>query len=187
MKSPRFFKNAAAFRTWLERYGASEKELLVGYWKVDSGRPSMSWSDSVDEALCFGWIDGIRRRIDDQSYSIRFTPRNKDSIWSAINLAKVEMLTTQGRMRPAGLEAHARRSDDRSRIYTYERQQTLELSPEELRQLKRNAAAWRYFEAAPPGYRKLVTRWVVAAKKGETRARRLGKLIDACAQGTRLY
>ena len=186
MAAPRFFKNAAAFRGWLERHASTETVLLVGYWKVDSGRPSMTWPESVDEALCVGWIDGVRRRIDDLAYSIRFTPRKRDSIWSAINLAKVEALTRQGRMRPAGLEAYARRSDHRSRVYAYERQQAHEFELAELRQFKRNPSAWRYFEAAPPSYRKVVTHWVATAKKAETRARRLDKLIDACARGTRL-
>ncbi len=142
----------------------------------------MSWSESVDEALCVGWIDSVRKRIDD-AYSIRFTPRKPGSIWSAINIAKVERLQAEGRMTPAGAEAFARRTDARSKIYAYEREAPAALSPAELRAFKRDKAAWRFFESTPPGYRKVVLHWVCSAKKPETRAARLGKLLAVSAAG----
>lgn len=186
MSRPVFFADAAAFRRWLEAHAASASELLVGFHKVDSGRPSMTWPESVDEALCFGWIDGVRRRIDESSYSIRFTPRKANSIWSAVNIAKVETLRAQGRMRPFGEAAFARRSEARSAVYSFEQATVAELSAEELHRFQRNHAAWTYFESTPPGYRKTLLHWVTTAKKAETRAERLAKLIEACAEGRRL-
>lgn len=186
MNKPTFFADAAAFRSWLETHADSASELLVGFHKVDSGRPSMSWSESVDEALCFGWIDGVRRRIDESSYSIRFTPRKANSIWSAVNIAKVETLRAQGRMRPAGEAAFARRSEARSAVYSFEQATVAELSAEELHSFQRNHAAWTYFESTPPGYRKTLLHWVTTAKKAETRAERLAKLMAACAGQRRL-
>jgi uncharacterized protein YdeI (YjbR/CyaY-like superfamily) len=147
----------------------------------------MSWSESVDEALCSGWIDGVRRRIDDGAYSIRFTPRKPGSIWSAINIAKVEQLQAEGRMTGAGTEAFARRTDARSKVYSHEQAQTAELSAAELLAFKRDKAAWRFFdEDTPPGYKKVVLHWISSAKKPETRVARLAKLIEACATGQRL-
>jgi uncharacterized protein YdeI (YjbR/CyaY-like superfamily) len=183
MPKPLFFASPAAFREWLERHAERETELLVGFYKVGTGLPSLTWPESVDEALCFGWIDSIRRRLDERSYTIRFTPRREGSVWSAVNIARVEALTAQGRMRPAGLAAFARRSECRSR----EQDDSVALSDEELRTFKRNKAAWHYFEAAPPGYRRLVLRWLADAKQAATRARRLAQLIDACAAGERLF
>ena len=182
----KFFATPAAFRAWLEANAATATELLVGFHKVDSGKPSMSWPESVDEALCFGWIDGVRKRVDDEAYTIRFTPRKTSSIWSAINLAKVEKLRTEGRMTAAGEQAFSHRKAHRSAIYSYEQAEVSELSAEELRTFKRNKAAWAYFEAAPPGYRKQMLHRICAAKKAETRAARLGKLLAACAAGERL-
>jgi uncharacterized protein YdeI (YjbR/CyaY-like superfamily) len=181
-----FFANAAAFRAWLERNALREPELMAGFHKIGSGRPSMTWSESVDEALCFGWIDGVRKRIDDHSYLIRFTPRKKDSIWSAVNVAKVEVLIAAGRMRPAGLEAFARRTERKTRVYSYEQEGVTPLTEAELQLIERNKAAWSYFEQLPPGYRRTMLHWVVSAKKAETRARRLAELIDSCAAGKRL-
>lgn len=186
MNRPLFFSDAAVFRRWLQAHADSASELLVGFHKVDSGRPSMTWPESVDEALCFGWIDGVRRRIDESSYSIRFTPRKANSIWSAVNIAKVETLRAQGRMRPAGEAAFARRSEARSAVYSFEQTTVAELSAEELQSFQRNHAAWTYFEPTPPGYRKTVLHWVTTAKKAETRAERLARLVGACAQGQRL-
>ena len=183
---PLFFETAAKFRTWLKKHGISETELVVGYWKVDSGRASMTWPESVDEALCFGWIDGVRKRIDDAAYQIRFTPRKKDSIWSAINIAKVEALTAQGRMQPAGLNAFAHRQDKKSAVYAYEQRQHPELAATETAQFKRNKTAWAYFESCPPSYRKPLLYWVVSAKRPQTRERRLLKLIEVCAKKERL-
>jgi len=184
--NPKFFKTAAAFRAWLESNHSSATELIVGFHKVDSGLPSMSWSESVDEALCVGWIDGVRKRIDEQSYQIRFTPRRAGSIWSKVNLAKVEQLTAEGRMRPAGIAAFEARQEAKTGIYAFEREQPAELSAEETRDFKRNARAWRYFESAPPSYRKVMLHWVVSAKRSGTRARRLVQLIEACWEERRI-
>lgn len=186
MDAPAYFDNAAAFRSWLASNGATAGELLVGYHKVGSGQPGMSWSESVDEALCYGWIDGVRRRIDEARYSIRFTPRRPTSIWSAVNIAKFEQLTAEGRMTPAGAAAYAHRSEAKSRVYAFEQAAMPELSAAELRQFRRDKPAWTFFDATPPGYRKVVVHWVVSAKKAETRAARLGKLMEACARGERL-
>ncbi len=186
MAAPRFFATPADFRRWLAAHAADATELLVGFHKIGSGRPSMSWSESVDEALCFGWIDGVRKRIDEASYSIRFTPRKPGSIWSAINIAKVERLQAAGRMAPAGTAAFALRTGARSRVYSYEQDAPAELSPSELRTFKRDKAAWRYFENAPPGYRQQMLHRICQAKRPETRAARLDKLIAASAAGQRL-
>lgn len=183
--SPVFFA-AGDFRAWLAAHAATADELLVGFHKVGSGRPCMSWSESVDEALCFGWIDGVRRRIDDGSYSIRFTPRKRDSIWSVVNIAKMDKLRAEGKMTPAGEAAFAHRKAARSGIYSHERRDVPELSEEELACFRRDAAAWACFETVPPGYRKTVLHWITGAKKTETRAARLAKLMQACAAGTRL-
>jgi len=186
MTEPVFFTDAAAFQRWLEAHAALANELLVGFYKVGSGRPSMSWPESVDAALCFGWIDGRRKRIDDASYTIRFTPRKAGSIWSAVNIAKVAQLRAAGRMTPAGERAFALRSEAKSGIYSHEQAQAAELDGVQLQALQRDPAAWAYFTALPPGYRKTVLHWITTAKKPETRAGRLAKLIQACAAGQRL-
>lgn len=186
MTAPTFFPDAQAFRQWLAAHAGSATELLVGFHKVGTGRPSMSWSESVDEALCVGWIDGVRKRIDDTAYTIRFTPRKPTSIWSAINIAKVAQLQAAGRMAPAGAEAFARRTAARSAVYSHEQDQPAELPPAELRLFKRHPVALRFFENTPPGYRKVMLHWVTSAKKAETRAARLSRLIAACAAGQRL-
>lgn len=184
--SPRFFETAGEFRAWLEAHAGTARELLVGYAKVGSGRPSMTWPESVDEALCFGWIDGVRKRIDDSSYSIRFTPRKPTSIWSAVNIAKFEQLVAQGRMTEAGAQAYARRTEARSVVYAYEQADTAELSAAERRAFQRERAAWRFFEASPPSYRKVILHWVTTAKRADTRAARFARLVAACAAGERL-
>jgi len=184
--TPTFFADATAFRAWLEAHAAGSSELLVGFHKVGSGSPCMSWSESVDEALCFGWIDGVRRRIDDETYSIRFTPRKPSSIWSVVNIAKMDKLRAQGKMRPEGEAAFALRSAAKSGVYSHERLDVPELSPAKLVRFRRDAAAWAYFETVPPGYRKTVLHWITNAKKDETRAGRLDKLMQACAAGKRL-
>ncbi len=183
---PRFFPRSEEFRRWLERNAATNSELVVGFRKVGSGRPSMSWPDSVDEALCFGWIDGVRKRIDDRSYLIRFTPRQANSSWSAVNVAKVEKLIAQGRMQPAGLAAYQCRTEGRTRVYSYEQVDEAQLTDEEQGLFRRNLVAWQYFESAPPGYRRTELHRIVAARRPETRARRLDQLIAACAAGKRL-
>ena len=186
LMQPRFFARSADFRRWLERNAATTSELVVGFRKVGSGRPSMNWPDSVNEALCFGWIDGVRKRIDDQSYLIRFTPRKVDSIWSAVNVAKVEYLIAQGRMQPAGLTAYQRRTEARTRVYAYEQVDEAQLSDEEQRVFRRDKTAWKYFESVPTGYRRTMLYWIIAGRRPETRARRLEQLIAACAAGKRL-
>jgi len=183
---PRFFATAADFRRWLERNSVTTGELVVGFRKVGSGRASMNWPDSVDEALCFGWIDGVRKRIDDQSYLIRFTPRKAGSIWSTVNVAKAERLIAQGLMQPAGLAAYQCRTAARTSIYSYEQVEEARLTDEEQRRFRRDNTAWSYFQAAPAAYRRTMLHWIAAAKRPETRARRLERLIVACAEGTRL-
>ena len=186
MPEPTFFATPAQFRRWLAKHAAKAPELLVGFHKVDSGKPSMTWSQSVDEALCYGWIDGVRRRLDDTAYAIRFTPRRPTSIWSRINIAKVQALEAEGRMTDAGREAFARRDQARSAIYAYEREAKAALAPAEQREFKRDRAAWKYWEAAPPGYRKLMLHYVTSAKKPETRRKRFDRLVQACAAGQRI-
>lgn len=186
MTVPAFFSDAQAFREWLQAHAGSAAELLVGFHKVASGRPCMSWSESVDEALCFGWIDGVRRRVDEHTYTIRFTPRKTSSIWSAINIAKYRALEAAGRVTPAGAQAFSHRTDTRSVVYAYEQPSVAALSVAETRTFKRDAQAWRFFEAAPPSYRKTVLHWVTSAKKAETRSRRFAALLAACSAGQRL-
>lgn len=186
MTAATFFARAADFRAWLDDHAATTPELLVGYHKVASGTPSMTWPESVDEALCVGWIDGVRRRIDDTRYCIRFTPRRPGSIWSAVNIAKVAALRAAGRMTPAGEAAFAARREDRSGVYAFERDQPAELDAAESAAFRAQAAAWRFFEAQPPGYRRVVLHWVVSAKRADTRARRLAALVEACGRGERL-
>jgi uncharacterized protein YdeI (YjbR/CyaY-like superfamily) len=186
MAHPRFFETGSEFRAWLEANASTATELLIGYHKVGTGRPSMSWSESVDEALCFGWIDGVRKRIDHHTYSIRFTPRKPTSIWSAVNIAKFEQLREQGRMTPAGAKAFANRTEAKSVVYSYEQKTAAELSGVELRAFKRNKAAWRFFDATPPSYKKVILHWVNTAKRTETRASRFTKLVEACAAAQRL-
>lgn len=185
-RPPRFFATPAKLREWLEKHHASETELLVGFYKRESGRPSITWPESVDEALSFGWIDGIRRRIDDESYSIRFTPRKPTSTWSAINIARVSELTRLGRMRPAGLAAFEARTAARSGIYAYENRHAAVLPPEMDAPFRANRKAWTFFDAQPAWYRKTAIWWVVSAKRAETRQRRLATLIADSEAGRTL-
>lgn len=184
---PQFFRDALAWRAWLEAHAETATELTVGFHKVGTGVAGMRWSESVDEALCFGWIDGVRRRIDDAHYQIRFTPRRQGSIWSQVNIDKVARLQAEGRMMPAGLAAFALRSAERSAIYSHEQVEAAELRPEELREFRSAAAAWDFFEGkTPPSYRRQLLHWVCSAKREQTRAARLAKLIAACERGERL-
>ena len=178
--SPTFFSTPADFRRWLQAHHATEKELLVGFYKTGSGKPSITWPESVDQALCFGWIDGIRKRVDDESYTIRFTPRKPTSTWSAVNIKRVEELTQLGLMTPAGLKAFEARRENRSGIYSYE-QRTAELPPAYDQVLKANRAAWTFFQAQPASYRKAAMWWIVSAKQEATRFKRLEQLIDLSA------
>lgn len=182
---PIFFASPAEWRAWLEENHAHEDEALVGFHKKASGLPSMTWSESVDEALCFGWIDGVRRAIDETSYSIRFTPRRQRSTWSAINLKKAEELIEQGMMHPAGLAAFEKRSEERSKIYSYERASAT-LGNDYEREFRANEKAWAFWESQPPGYRKTATWWVISAKQEATRRRRLANLIQDSAGGRRI-
>ncbi len=186
LTTPQFFPSASAFRAWLLANAASAPELLVGFHKVGSGLLSMSWSESVDEALCFGWIDGVRRRIDDAAYSIRFTPRRRTSIWSAVNIAKFEHLQAQGRMTVAGFAAFSHCQEQRSAVYSYEQGGTADLSAQELQAFMQAPAAWAFFQVTPPGYKKVVLNWISAAKKAQTRAARFAKLLQASESGQRL-
>jgi uncharacterized protein YdeI (YjbR/CyaY-like superfamily) len=177
-----FFKTPAAFRKWLEAHHASAAELWVGFYKKGSGKPGSWWPEAVDEALCFGWIDGIRKSIDEESYKIRFTPRKPRSIWSAVNIKRAKELDAQGLMQPAGLKAFDARQENRSGIYSYE-QRTAELPGDYDKRLMKNAAAWKFFHGQTSSYRKAANWWVVSAKKEETRLKRLDKLIEHSAQG----
>jgi len=182
---PIFFKTPEAFRAWLEKNHEKKTEQLVGFYKVGSGKPSITWPQSVDEALSFGWIDGVRKSIDDESYTIRFTPRKPTSIWSAVNMKRVKELIKEGRMRPAGLAAWNRRDAKKSAIYSYEREHA-QFDAETLAKFKADKKAWEFFEKQPPGYRKQMTARVVDAKRPETREKRLGSLMDACRKGVRI-
>lgn len=176
-----FFKTQDDFRKWLESHHEKETELIVGFYKVDSGKPSMNWSQSVDQALCFGWIDGVRRSIDQESYCIRFTPRRKNSNWSAINIKKIEDLTKAGLMRPAGIKAFALREENTSGIYSYENDTTFLDSKYEI-QFRENKKAWDFFMKKAPSYRKAIMRWIMSAKQDKTRQSRLEKTIKESEQ-----
>ena len=179
-----FFATPSEWRAWLEEHHATADELVVGFWKRGTGKPSMTWSESVDEALCFGWIDAVRRRIDDESYSIRFTRRKPTSNWSAINVAKVAELEGAGRMTDAGRAAFAARREARTGIYSYEQGDSrVDFDDSALRA---NSAAWDYWTKAAPSYRKVVTHWVTSAKRPETRVKRMAELVADCAAGQKI-
>jgi uncharacterized protein YdeI (YjbR/CyaY-like superfamily) len=180
---PTFFATPADFRAWLQEHHETESDLLVGFYKKGSGCPSITWPESVDQALCFGWIDGVRRRIDDESYSIRFTPRKARSTWSAVNVKRVGELTADGLMQPAGVAAFERRSADRTGIYSHERREAAAFDAEQERAFKADEGAWAWFQDQPPSYRRTATHWVISAKKPETRERRLRRLIEDSAAG----
>ncbi|MFL6505982.1 MAG: YdeI/OmpD-associated family protein [Candidatus Udaeobacter sp.] len=182
---PKFFRTPADFRTWLEKNHATATELWVGLYKKDSGKPSITWPESVDQALCFGWIDGIRKGVDEISYQIRFTPRRRRSTWSAINVKRAKELVRQKQMRPIGLKAFAARIENKSGVYSYEQRST-ELNQPYAKFLKKNKAAWTFFEQQPPFYRKMIGWWIISAKKEETRMARLAKLISESAKRKRL-
>lgn len=186
MRAPWFFPTPADFRGWLDANHDRATELTVGFYRKDSGRPSITWPESVDEALCYGWIDGIRRSLDDVSYSIRFTPRRATSNWSKVNIAKVEALVKAGRMMPPGLAVWKKRDPAKSGIYAFERAEAAVFDAEAERRFKRSRAAWRWFQDQPPGYRRLATHFVVSAKRPDTRERRLDALIEHSRRGDRL-
>jgi len=185
VRKPRFFPTPADLKTWFEKNQESETELLLGYYKKGSGKPSVTWPESVDEALCVGWIDGIRRSLNEESYTNRFTPRRARSIWSAVNIARAKVLEREGRMKPAGRKAFEARREYRSGIYSYEQRRD-RLEEPYASVLKKNAAASRFFDSQPAYYRKVAGWWIVSAKKEETRNKRLAELIALCARGQRI-
>lgn len=183
---PVFFVTPAAFRAWLRKNHRSKDELVVGFYKKSSGIPSITWPEAVDEALCFGWIDGVRRSIDGKSYSNRFTPRRPRSNWSAINVKRVKELIELGRMSPAGVKAFEAREDDRTAIYSYEQRRSAAFTPAQRKEFRRNERAWAFFEKQAPWYRRAATHWVVSAKREDTRSKRLATLIKDSAAGRRV-
>jgi uncharacterized protein YdeI (YjbR/CyaY-like superfamily) len=180
-----FFPTPSDFRKWLARHHQTEQELQVGFYKKHTDKQSITWPESVAQALCFGWIDGIRRSIDENSYTIRFTPRKRTSIWSAVNIKMANQLIKDGLMQPAGLEAFKARRENKSGIYAYE-QRSASIPEPYLSTLKKNKSAYEFFEAQPASYRKVISWWIVSAKKEETRLSRLEKLIAESAAGRRL-
>jgi uncharacterized protein YdeI (YjbR/CyaY-like superfamily) len=180
-----YFKTPVDFRKWLETHGVTAEELWVGFYKKGTGKPSVTWPESVDQALCFGWIDGLRKSIDEARYKIRFSPRRRGSIWSAINIKRAGELVEEGLMQPAGLRAFEARKENRSGIYSYE-QRPANLDGEYEKKFKRNKPAWEFFQSQAPSYRKKLIWWNVSAKTEETRLKRLAKLIEESAQGRRL-
>jgi uncharacterized protein YdeI (YjbR/CyaY-like superfamily) len=180
---PVFFATPAEFRAWLEAHHEDAPELWVGFYKKGSGRPSITWPEAVDEALCVGWIDGVRKSLDEASYVIRFTPRRPNSVWSAVNVDRVSELTTHGRMRPSGQQAFELRRKDQSGVYSYENRHDAALEEAYDREIRSHSAAWRFFESRPRWYRQAAIRWVMSAKKEQTRRKRLSTLIEDSARG----
>jgi uncharacterized protein YdeI (YjbR/CyaY-like superfamily) len=183
---PAFFTTPADFRAWLEEHHESESELLVGFAKRASGKPSITWPESVDQALCFGWIDGVRRSLGDEAYTIRFTPRKPRSTWSAVNVRRMKELLAEGLVHAAGKAAFERRSDDRTAIYSYEQRKNAQLPEEFEARLRASSAAAEFFDSQPPWYRRAAAHWVISAKRGATRERRLAQLIEDSASGRRI-
>ncbi len=182
---PTYFKTPQDFRKWLLQHHDKETELMVGFYKVSSNRPSITWSESVDQAICFGWIDGVRKSIDDERYCIRFTPRKPTSIWSGVNIKKVEELTSKGLMHPPGSEAFKKRKENKSRIYSYEKVPAI-FSKEFEKKFKSNKKAWQYFIAHPSSYTRTATHWVMSAKREATRLKRLEELIQDSLEGRKI-
>ena len=182
---PVFFASPAEFRDWLKKNHFTKTELLVGFYKVGTGLPSMSWPESVDEALCYGWIDGIRKSAGDTSYTIRFTPRKATSIWSTINIKKMEVLIKEKRMQPAGLAAFKKRKEEKSNIYSHEKE-AIELDPEFEKQFKKNKRAWIFFQSLAPSYKKVAIHWVMDAKQAATKLSRLKQLIKGSEEEKRI-
>jgi uncharacterized protein YdeI (YjbR/CyaY-like superfamily) len=183
---PKFFATPPDFRGWLEKHHESETELWVGFHKKGTGRPSITWPESVDQALCFGWIDGIRKTIDAESYVIRFTPRRRGSNWSLVNIRRVGELISNGLMQAAGKRAFEARDPAKSGVYAFEQKEPAILPPAAKKQFMANKRAWKFFESQPPGYRKIAIRYVLMAKQSETRLRRLARVIKDSAAGRRI-
>jgi len=182
---PIFFSNQQEFRKWLAKNHKKETELIVGYYKVGTGKPSMTWSQSVDQAICFGWIDGVRRSLGEESYCIRFTPRRTTSNWSAVNIKKVEELTKQGLMQPAGLEAFNIRKEERARVYSFENTKK-ELLEKLEKKFKINRTAWDFFTKQAPSYQKMIMHWITSAKREETQLTRLEQVIAESTKQKRI-
>jgi len=182
--TPIFFKGPGEYRAWLVKNHETAKELWIGFWKKSTGKPTLTWQECVDESLCFGWIDGIRKSIDAVSYKQRVTPRRPTSIWSQINIRRVGELTAEGRMRPMGLAAFEKR--DETKAYSFENRTRAVLGAAEEAKLRRNKKAWATWESSPPGYKRVASWWVMSAKKEETRQRRLASLIRDTAAGRKL-
>ena len=182
---PKFFRTADEFREWLSKHHATKPELLVGFYKKGCGKPSITYPEALDEALAIGWIDGVHRNLAEDSYTIRFSLRTAKSIWSKVNMKRVEELKAAGRMRPEGLAVFERRDAKRSGVSSYEREHAA-FGPDELKALKAEPKARTFFEAQPPGYRRVITFWVMSAKRTETRERRMGILIDHSLRGERI-
>ena len=185
-KAAVYFGSPLEFRAWLEKHHVSETELLVGFHKVGTGKAGMTWSESVDQALCFGWIDGVRRSVDEHRYTIRFSTRKPRSNWSKINMAKVAALRKAGLMTPAGEKAYAAREEKRSGVYSFEQERPRELSPGFQKRFKANKKAWEFFQSQAPWYRRTITFWVMSAKKEETREKRITTLIADSAKNRRV-
>ena len=181
----KYFKSAAEFRCWLEVNHARVSEIWVGFFKKDSGKGGLTYAAAVDEALCFGWIDGVKKCVDELSYTHRFTPRHAKSSWSRINVQHAERLKAAGRMTQAGLEAYAAREPERSDAYSFENAPR-QLAAADEKQFKADKTAWDFFQQQPPGYQRMAIWWVVSAKKPETRARRLGRLIAESRRARRV-
>jgi uncharacterized protein YdeI (YjbR/CyaY-like superfamily) len=184
--SPTFFETPEAFRRWLAEHHESEEVLWVGYYKKATGRPSITWPESVDEALCFGWIDGLRKKVDEEAYTVRFTPRKPASHWSRVNIEKVEKLLAEDRMEPAGLAAWEARDPERSGRASYEREKPAKLPPEMEKRFRAREDAWAWFRDQAPWYRRTALHWVTSAKRQSTRERRLDTLIEDSAAGRRV-
>ena len=182
---PTFFASAAQFRRWLEKNHSSATELWVGFYKASTGKNTFTYKQALDEALCFGWIDGVRKSLDAESYVQRFTPRRRRSYWSAVNTKRVHELQAAGLMHTAGLEAFARRDAAATARYSFERERPV-FDPAQEKQFRSNRTAWTYFESEAPWYQRVATHWVTSAKKPETRQRRLEMLISDCARGQRI-
>lgn len=182
---PSFFATQEDFRKWLLKNHQTATELIVGFYKVDSGKPSMSWSQSVDQAICFGWIDGVRKTIDKESYLIRFTPRKPTSTWSAVNIKKVEELTKKGLMQPNGILAFEKRKEHKSKIYAYEKK-AVKLSAGFEKKFKANKKAWAFFQSLPPSYHRSAIDWVMSAKQEATSIKRLSELINDSEAGRKI-
>ena len=181
-----YFPTPSDFREWLDKNHQSETELWVGYYKKATKKQSITWPESVDQALCYGWIDGLRKSIGGESYKIRFTPRKPTSIWSAVNINKIEILTNEGLMMPAGLAAWEKRSLKKSKIYAYEQEKPTKLSPEFEARIKAIPKAWEFFQNLAPSYKKQTIHWVMSAKREETREKRMGIMIQSSEEGLKI-